>query len=785
MTAYRLFGLLGFALGLMLYLSLLTALFRRRLRARGETVLTCLFAALCLWLMGNSLTFFFELLFSGRDFQQVARWPFFKVFDFLSGLGMLLTPPLLVHTIAAQLPVKTARPNAPDTEPDAYPQLRGSFMTLLGATALMLFYLPLSFFLPSIIFLFHSDSARLLTHRATLLAGSERTIEIANSETSFIARDLRYLLPYLGYLLLASLACTLLTRIIMRRRRLREDKLYYRTCYRAFWLMNTAMIIVVAACMVLAFAMPGTFVEPTTSRALKIFSLLASIGPGAILAAYVYRYNYMSLNLWKKPLYIGCALLAAIIGLQGFNLAGPWIENVLKVNLVLVEVTVVALIVALLRPAHALVRRTVARFVTRREDQHRRRLAEISEQLNAPSIFTLSQMFDFVVAAVKQAFNVSRVVLLAYRRSELGHPLAEIHASNLSRTEHIATSTILSFLGEGRRKYLDTLTCRNPQLIEEIRALRCQLVFPLARGGQVVGLLGIGRSSTGNFVEGEIEMLGILASQVSTAVENMMLVDDKVNLRQKMLESEKLLSLGRLSASVAHEVKNPLSAIKTLTQVVQEDLPKDSPLQKDLAMIRSEIDRLNNVVNRLLEFARPSKTPEVPINIEDVVDSVVTVLRHEAARKQVEIAIAIDPDMPPMRLNVESVKEILFNLILNGIQAIEGSGRVSVSTSIVKENNGETDGGNENRRLQIVVADTGPGIEPDKLDRIFEPFFTTKAVGTGLGLAIVSQKVTDLGGDIGVLNDGGARFIIKIPFHAVPLKPDAPLRAKDGNTIRK
>jgi len=780
MTAYRLFGLLGFTLGLMLYISLLSALLRRRLRMRGETAMICLFAALAMWLVGNSLTFFCELLFNARGPAEVAQWPFFKIFDLISGLGMLVAPPLLVHTVAAQLPVRAARASIIESDPGMSPQIRGSVLTLLGSVALALFYLPLTFFLPSIIFLFHGDSAWMLTRRATVLAGSERIFEIANSETTFIARDLRYLIPYLGYLLIASIACTLFTRIIITRRRLREDKLYYRTFYRAFWLMNTAMAIILSACIVLAFALPGTYVEPSTSRALKVFALLAALGPGMILAAYAYRYNYMSLNLWKKPLYVGFALLSAVICLQGFNLAAPWIEKVLRINLILVEVALVAVIVAFIQPAHALVHRALARVVTRREDLHRKRLAEISEQLNAPSIFTLSQMFDFVAEGVKQAFSVSRAVLLVYRRP-VAHGAPEIHASNLLRTDRVATGTILSFLAGGRRKFIDILAARNPQLIEEMRSLRCQLVFPHARGGDIIGLLGVGKSATGNFAPGEIEVLGILASQIATSVENMMLIDDKVNLRQKMLESEKLLSLGRLSASVAHEVKNPLSAIKTIAQVAQEDLPKDSPLQKDLSMICSEIDRLNKVVNRLLEFARPSKTPEVPVDLADIVDSVTTVLRHEAARKQVEIDICMDPEIPPMRLNVEALKEILFNLILNGIQAMEGKGRVAVAASIIGGNASDY-GKDEGRRLQIVVADNGPGIDPDKMDRIFEPFFTTKSEGTGLGLAIVSQKVADLGGAISVHNDRGARFVIKLPFVAVAPRAEKRPARQGGQT---
>ncbi len=739
--------------------------------------LVCLFAAISLWLLGNSLTFFCELLFSPRGAGEISAWPYFKVFDLISGVGMLMTPPLLVHAFAAQM--RAGRSPRFNVEAAPARRLRTSLLALLGDCALAVFYLPLFFFLPSIIFLFHPNKAWLLTQRTGMFAGTARILEIAGSETTFIAKDLRYLIPYLCYLLVAGLACTVFTRVTITHRRRRDDKLYFRTFYRAFWLMNAAMIIIVSACAVLAFAMPGTYVDPSTGRALKVFSLVASLGPGVILTSYAYRYNYMSLHLWRRPLHVGAALLAAVVCLQGFNAAAGWIEEVIRVNLVIVQVVTVAVIVALLGPARSLMRRLVYRVVVRMEDLHRRRLLEISEQLNAPSIFTLSQMFDFVADGIRQAFDVSRVVLLAYQRPSLDRPAPVIHASNILRATKLDTGTILSFLSGGRRKYVDLLTSRNPQLIEEIRALRCQLIFPLARGGRIIGLLAVGKSAAGSFGAGEIEMLGMFAGHVATAVENLMLVDDKVNLRQKMLESEKLLSLGRLSASVAHEVKNPLSAIKTITQVVQEDLPPDSPIQGDLSMICSEIDRLNNVVNRLLEFARPSRTTETAVDLYDVVDSVVAVLRHEASRNKVQIIPDIDPELPPMLLNVEALKEILFNLILNGIQAVEGGGCVSVAASIAAENR-------EEAHLRIVVADTGPGIAQENLERIFEPFFTTRAVGTGLGLPIVRQKVTDLGGTISVINDGGARFTIRIPFvSAVPSKRETAERVTHHTVVRK
>ena len=226
-----------------------------------------------------------------------------------------------------------------------------------------------------------------------------------------------------------------------------------------------------------------------------------------------------------------------------------------------------------------------------------------------------------------------------------------------------------------------------------------------------------------------------------------------------MFEAERLSALGLLSASIAHEVKNPLSSIKAITTVLREDLRADDAAKSgDLTVVLNEIDRLGRVVDRLLRFAQPKQGDAFePVDIKTVLGDAVLILSHEAERRNVEIRSEVGEGLV-VTGDPEDLKEVFFNLILNGIQAMDESEEKKMRRLSVRA--GRSDG-----CVAVRVADTGPGIAEEALSHVFEPFFTTKASGTGLGLAIVKRDVERMGGTIAVSNGkpGGAEFEVRLP----------------------
>ena len=229
----------------------------------------------------------------------------------------------------------------------------------------------------------------------------------------------------------------------------------------------------------------------------------------------------------------------------------------------------------------------------------------------------------------------------------------------------------------------------------------------------------------------------------------------------KLAAQEKRLLLSRLLARFAHEVRNPLSSLDIHVQLLEEDLAQAVPQLKEntasrFEIIRGELHRLENIVKHFLSLAGPSSLDLHPVEVAKLVSHVCELLRPEAAARGIEIAMNVPGALPAVAADSAQLTQVLLNLVINAIQAVERNGRVEVSAS--------TDGRDE--ILSIEVHDTGHGIPADKRSAIFEPFFTTRAEGSGLGLWIVQQIITAHGGVVGASNarNGGAVFTVHLPL---------------------
>jgi signal transduction histidine kinase len=261
-------------------------------------------------------------------------------------------------------------------------------------------------------------------------------------------------------------------------------------------------------------------------------------------------------------------------------------------------------------------------------------------------------------------------------------------------------------------------------------------------------------------------VLVVLAGHLAAAIENCQLLEEKVKLERELGERERLAQLGQMAATVAHEVKNPLSAIKSIAQVMREDEQVSREYARDLDLIAGEVDRLNRTVSQLLSFSRPGAVAGPPASLRDLVESVVALTRSESERRGVHVSLNLQVDLKFDGERAAAFKEALLNLVLNSVQAIRKDG--------IGGQEDELDGGDgwvevgsaldDNNQFTVTVTDSGIGVPLSMQEKIFEPFFTTKQRGTGLGLAIVARRVRELGGTISidspVLRGRGARFVI-------------------------
>ena len=215
--------------------------------------------------------------------------------------------------------------------------------------------------------------------------------------------------------------------------------------------------------------------------------------------------------------------------------------------------------------------------------------------------------------------------------------------------------------------------------------------------------------------------------------------------------SERLAALGQLSAGLAHELRNPLGAIRASAEMLARQIPPDNAVARELAeLIAHEVDRTNNLVTRFLEFARPLELKTVRADLTAVIDRSIAQLERNSPHYDVTVYKNYSPELPPFEFDPDLLERVVYNLLLNAAQASPPGGTITVKTRQVAGN------------AEIAVIDRGTGIPPERQESIFNPFVTTKPDGVGLGLAIVSRIVDLHGGTITVESEPGKGSVFRV-----------------------
>ncbi|HEU4797266.1 MAG TPA: ATP-binding protein, partial [Pyrinomonadaceae bacterium] len=280
-----------------------------------------------------------------------------------------------------------------------------------------------------------------------------------------------------------------------------------------------------------------------------------------------------------------------------------------------------------------------------------------------------------------------------------------------------------------------------------------KLAYPLRREDKVEGLLAVDAASA-SLTPDARSTFGLLADQVAIAIDDSRLLGENLRLERELAERERLASLGRMAATVAHEIKNPLSAIKSIAQVMREDESLRNEYGRDLGLIVGETDRLSQSVTQLLSFARRESPAVQPLSVDELVRSVADLFRASASEQGIVLDCDIRVQAELTGKSVAALRDALSNLLLNAMQATPQGGKVVLSAAAA---NGD---------LVISVQDSGSGVPADLRERIWEPFFTTRQRGTGLGLAIVRKRVQEVGGSASLEagNGRGALFQLRVPL---------------------
>ncbi len=442
---------------------------------------------------------------------------------------------------------------------------------------------------------------------------------------------------------------------------------------------------------------------------LQTFANLGSLLPSALLAYYIYRYRYLELIIKESLIVASFGAVVLAVYVSGIRRIGDWANSHWGVRAGVVEAILILALTLVAAPLRGWLERSFRALFERETALYR----DIVARITAPAgqFRELGELIAFMESEIASVLPLRRV--------------------------RIITNT------EGQRAS-DAAT----------RAEGFDLVYPLRRDTIALGSLLVEGSP--NALTPDVRaILEVLAGQIAIAIDDWRLVEENVRLERKVAEGERLAALGQMAATVAHEVKNPLSAIKSIAQVMSEDEALKAQHARDLSLIVGETDRLSKSVTQLLSFASKQPPAAIPCSASELIRTVAALFRADADERQVELGHQAIGDVNLDGVQSGAVRDSLSNLIINALQVTPPGGRVTIEATV------------KDKAIVFAVCDSGPGIAPEIQAKIWEPFFTTRQRGTGLGLAIVRKRMQEASGSARFVpsrNGGGARFELRLPL---------------------
>ena len=289
---------------------------------------------------------------------------------------------------------------------------------------------------------------------------------------------------------------------------------------------------------------------------------------------------------------------------------------------------------------------------------------------------------------------------------------------------------------------------------EVFRTLGFELCYPLLSMNRLIGILCAGAKTTGErFTKHELGFIESLTPQAGIALENALLYKEQRERFRRMIRADRLATIGELAAGAAHEIRNPLTAIKSSLQYLSEKSQQETE-RKLLGVALQETDRIDEILAALLSFSRPSEIKKERYDLAVTLEESLALLSFQARAAAVEVEKEFPAGQVLLYGDKSQVKQLFLNIFLNAIQAMEAGGKLAVE--VVPSGPA---------RVLVRVADTGVGIPEENMDKIYDPFFTTKKGGTGLGLSICYSIVKSHQGEIEVRSrvGEGTTVLVTLP----------------------
>ena len=385
---------------------------------------------------------------------------------------------------------------------------------------------------------------------------------------------------------------------------------------------------------------------------------------------------------------------------------------------------------------------------------------ELEDSLNL--IEDIDQISMNFLGKIKEMIPVSTLILAIYDpdrgkfrvQDSFGVDDAVLPGFSFSRKDSLVKWLKINKTYFYSRELPGVLAYLTPGEQDILRSAGIDLCLPLISMNRLIGIILMGPKASGEpFSKEELAFLASITPQIGIALENALLYKEQRERFRRMLRADRLATIGELAAGAAHEIRNPLTTVHSSLQYLESSI-HDEKARSLLDRALEETNRINGILTGLLSFSRPTEIKREKGNLLTILEECLELVSFQAHQQKIAIVRDFPPAPAYFNGDKAQIKQLLLNLFLNSIQAMRGGGELRVEVDV-----------KDDRRVMVVISDTGEGIPEENLDKVFDPFFTTKKGGTGLGLSICYGIVTSHGGDIQIRSQvsQGTTALVSIP----------------------
>jgi len=398
--------------------------------------------------------------------------------------------------------------------------------------------------------------------------------------------------------------------------------------------------------------------------------------------------------------------------------------------------------------------------------------AELLKSLNL--IVGLEQLLEILCARLREIFGSGTVTISLY------DPITRRYAGMLARGSDAQSAPLFGFFESNSlvrwlnvnqsllNVHLDrgVFEFLSPEEKLVLDGHRVALVLPLIALNRLTGILFLSDKEDGTgYTRTEIDTLLMLAGQASLALENAVMTQFQEERLKKLFHADKLATVGELAAGAAHEIRNPLTSIRSTVQFLKKDLPEHR--HGYVEGVIEEVDRIDGIIRGLLSLSKSSELQLSRVDLREALQQTLMLLEPEMKRNGITVNQELVIVDPTVEADQAQVKQVFLNVLLNSVQAMPAGGTITIRMA------DRPDGKREESfdSVRVTLSDTGPGMPEETIRRVFDPFFTTKENGTGLGLSITYGIVNGHGGEIDIASktdpsSHGTSVTIRLPRKA-------------------